>query len=243
MDKEQERFFVEVGRATLPAFPEGDLVPLTDREPPDFLVREHDRVVGVEVSALMHQKKFEREQFFAGVLEEAERQYVAQGGRPLQVSFFWRDHAKLDRKRNALAQTVAQALFRWWPSDDSTHAEIGYERLAESGLADHLHSVHVWRCDGISRCNFVAPRADYVSSPKMQIERRIAAKDEKIDEYRKHCDAVWLLVVAEGASLARTYDMDAVNELRVASRFDQVVLLDLFRSRAYSLGLLRERVT
>jgi hypothetical protein len=75
---------------------------------------------------------------------------------------------------------------------------------------------------------------------KEQLQEEITQKETKLSEYRKICDSLWLLLVADGFTLATHFKLpDDIREMVFASDFDRAFFFHNFDCEAVELELTR----
>ena len=75
---------------------------------------------------------------------------------------------------------------------------------------------------------------------KEQLQAEIAQKETKLPEYRKICDSLWLLLVADGFTLSTHFKLpDDIREMIFVSGFDRAFFFHNFECSAVELKVTR----
>ena len=227
-------------RDVYPEFPTGEL---SDFEGPDFLVRSHSPILGVEVTRLFRdpvagspprQLLESRSRKFVA---EAERAYRGLDARPLTVSVHLNHHwhpRKVERR--AAAQFLAELVHSLDLSIGGA-ARIAFpdERFRPHRGAFHAILVHWF---AVSTDGFwAAPDADFIGAvtPEM-LQRVLDKKNKRVADYRVHAPLLWLLIVVDGAVLSSAMEVGLeVADHRYNVGFDRAFLFDSFNGGYWRL--------
>ncbi|WP_434381536.1 hypothetical protein [Melittangium boletus] len=203
---------------------------------PDFLITRPSGELGIELTSLSSDRRELEERRRMAVLT-GQSIYQQNGNPDVIVGIHWLGDAfpegvsttLIGRKIARLVESAVQSL-----SGDSVDLEWG--ELKENGLDDVFDKIRVKMAPRGVRGHWFTPDAASISISAGAdfIKKCVSKKEKKIPEYRKFCDEVWLLLVAEGTSISRTFDIESLSSLVLESNFDRIYLLDLFHSGDYS---------
>lgn len=225
--KARETFFFDLCRKWYGEFPPGRVEP---GESPDFLIIGADKTIGVEVTdwhidqdkggSDVRRMLEDRER----LVERAEQIFWSGNNTPVFVSLFFENtqingsHPKTARRLAALLDELFVGVTE---GEEKTASDEQLERFDLSYL---LWKVRLARHFSFPTF-FDAPSVVGSGNPRPALEATIAAKEEKVGEYRLRCDEAWLLIVANTTLAQRlppTLDADDL----YPSSFDRVLLLD-----------------
>ncbi len=226
--KLEERRYAE---RFLAAFPEVTGAELRDWERPDFLVELPDGRVGIEVRRLFwphdgvgsppQAQDVRRAQLIHRTCELYDRN----GGAPARVWVHLSDGLLLRRDDIDALAWVLSDLVGERRVTEGEHVVWEWEQLPPS-LRDRVDVVSAWgghRKSSLWTANgaFMVP---YLAPDEVQGE--LAAKEDKVAEYRSSCDRVWLLLVADTMEQASTlYLRDESRTHEYRSGFDRAFVL------------------
>jgi hypothetical protein len=186
--KEKERLWLEHFRKAYQGeFPAG--VVKYD-ENPDVLVIDPARIVGIEITEFhlidggLPQSEPQQALRRAGVVEEARRLYLAEGGKDIELTFGFR-YISADRRKKLPAELAAFAKRiennvseMIWLEASSTPEEIAFAWNAG------VYQNTVWKVQQVNKGSLTS---------KDKLVEIIRSKEEKVKGYQK-CDAYWLLI-------------------------------------------------
>lgn len=207
---------------------------------PDFLIAAPGRTIGIEHRELLKareagQRQRAHEQDADHVLRMTQELAELRALPVAHVTvLFAQDDPIPKRSRLALAKALVQATHDHLP-DDKSHVRIECWRLQELRGVESMHIYRDDRFKGSRR--WFAARAGWVVSDCVQlIQDAIDNKAGKYSGYRKHCDACWLLLVADSFRPSATIHPD---ERSLAheynSPFERTYFLDYGMGRLHTL--------
>ena len=202
--KETEKFYLPRFKELCPEFPDGDI---EDSEPPDFLVRSSDGIVGIELTRLFNPNPIGRKKrkgvFLRAV--EAERDkivdrikeyYISQGGDPLRVSIhFSGDVIDKNSIKDKDLECVATMIKRKRPQVGSTtFLDDDLER--NENFPDWLAHISIFGLNQGEENFWTAPGSACIPTlAAEEIQKRITEKEEKYPSYREKCSSAWLVLM------------------------------------------------
>ncbi len=220
---------------SVPGFPDGEVV---DHESPDFLIRNGERTIGVELQEFIQgasqdgSPARQGESVRAAVMKTAQQQfesrhadtylYVYGHGNPMAM---WSGPTvrNLAPKVASLVETLVPTL----PTPDEGFSRVvaDYDDLEHGGLSDWLTHLTVLRYYRATYGLWATTEAGFSSRDLAALDVQAEAKAAKVPSYRQACDDVWLVLYSL-ALPSGGFDMEALMGHRMASSFDHVVFLD-----------------
>lgn len=235
--KDREEHFLTRFKRSYEGFPEGTTEP---GENPDFRVYTPTRIVGIELTdyyriapasrRLIQEQESLRDQ----VVARARQRYEVMGGPPLYVSIVF--NMSLDiRKRDVLALTeplvnlVAHAI----PDVDGT-VVINHRSDQHQYMPVELSSLLIARPPTLTQNFWYTAQADIVPGcTPTEIQAAIDKKRDKISQYRRSVDEIWLLIVLDGTKPSSSVDIPTETRRYVyRSGFDKTFLFENFEANA-----------
>lgn len=239
--KDRERQLLRAFGSVYPHIPSGQL---DDFERPDFVLSaDEGTVMGVElVDYVRGQGEGERgstelmdEKDHEAVVREAEAMFSAENRASVQVNVSWHPGRHLKKShQGTLAAALAELVERNAPREVLEPAAIERDQLRKTPLRRFVADVFVTRLTGKGKGAWVSFESTWPEVGEEEIQRILDSKDEKVEGYREHvcqhyetCDAVWLVIVAEGRYAASLVDLsDTVESHRFRTSFDKAVFWD-----------------
>ncbi len=217
-DKNRERYYLEALRAALPDLPTGE--PL-EAEPPDFILRDSNGVLGIEITAFhlptpAGQRPYqERQSLKDRIVQLAERIHHNAGGPALYVMVHFNDHVQLDKKdieplANAIAASVLNAPV---PRSINQAVEIPWGKRPEATWGILIHpsvdgADKLWHPDAGGWVASISPE---------QIAEVVRGKARTAAVARTRCDKLWLVIVNESFGRAAPAE---ISEEAAAAGYD-----------------------
>ena len=205
---------------------------------PDFRIHTTAHgVLGIELTELFQESQLNgrpqqaQESDIDALVGAARDRCIADGVAPAVVSVFLSPALHIPKThRGSLAVELSRLVASRMP-DAADDAYVRVENhWNDPEVPDWIHSVNIARLPGLSKHQWSAPAAGWVQTDCIDtIQSRLDAKAEEYDAYRRHCDACWVLIVADGfrpSSLFRP--SPETLEHRYASPFQKVLLMEGF---------------
>ncbi len=239
-DKRRERFYLEQLRAALPDFPPGHVE--AGPEPPDFVIRSADRVVGIEMTEFYlppqpgERRHHQEEQSLKNhAVRRACEIHAGSGGPGLYVQvFFHRPFSltknTLERFAGCLAQAVGEVPA---PTFGEQSTSVPWQRLPVGVSSISLHGGlrgqdRLWQA---GNGGWVAPIGPELIQPV------IAKKVRKCQPVRKTYAELWLVIVGDDFSDGAPAELTrSAAEHVYANQFNRVFWLRPHVPRAHELG-------
>lgn len=207
---------------------------LTQPEPPapDGFFAEHN--LGIEITEYsLGQGKGgslprQQESVHQRITERAKVLYEATLTRHLQVSVLWTifNSCPLLREENEIARMISGYVF------ENTSAQLemchlSWEELNEPLFTKYGIEMTIYPIPGVGKSCW-SSSACYLFPPEAtRIQSVLDEKESRIVEYRKKCDSVWLLIVANGAFFSSQFTLDSrLKKAAFETSFDRVFLLE-----------------
>lgn len=92
--------------------------------------------------------------------------------------------------------------------------------------ATAVRKIHIFRSATLTKATCDRVEASFTPFPGAEtLQRLLDQKEQRVRTYRKCCDDLWLLIVSDGRTLARTIDVEQVpQDHEYQSTFDRVFL-------------------
>jgi hypothetical protein len=210
MNKELETIHVQGFKSSYRNFPEGELIPC---EKPDFLIERDKGILGIEHKQIFkdaedHGSSLQaQESLRSKLIKQVKKKYVDLGGEPISVYFTFNFHETIDAKQLfKISENISKLLL---PVDLEPN-ELKQIDLYnnESEYLNVLNSILLHKRIGLNEPNFSPLSMGWTKELRPQrIINEIKSKEEKIDDYRKKCDEIWLLIVADDFTNASSVDL------------------------------------
>ncbi|GLQ29953.1 hypothetical protein [Litoribrevibacter albus] len=199
----------------------------TKSESPDFLFPLDGKLVGLEHSELFLERDYPlqaTESIEDDILKFAQvyansKQYFNTRTKVI----FGNVKGLREKQRELLAKKIADTVQSKWLS---SHREE-YKQLRFNMPIEEVKSIYTTFIPPNIGCHFVAARAGWVKpTATEEAYKAIESKSKKLKKYRKNCDEVWLLLVADGTNpsslLGKTDGIELVKSLH---GFDKVYFM------------------
>lgn len=232
----KECYFLVKAMQCCDEFPKGDL---QKHEHPDFIITQEDGTrVGIELTE--YYRGQEKSKGSASRRNESTRQQIADAARrlyesehniPLWVMFSPCITLQMKGKRvediaAALVNVIVENL-HGLGSQGKTIYLCETENVMFENVVSSIRLIKVQNATS-SVWGFV--EAGFIPINHEEIQHIIDNKNGKIENYRKDCDEVWLLIVAEGNRISSTIDTDGISKLdncKFESAFERVLFYDV----------------
>ena len=210
---------------------------------PDLLVKMDSRVIGIEHTRLYREDKgipsgrqlLPQERLHWQIVDLACQNFRRKRPTPLQLYVEFNEpfnsmKTEIQKLATALAGAVEWSLHEHRPRDGEV-VEVWQWQAERRGVQ--------WP-DGIRHFSYCTVRPEFeVWGPNYGyavpgvsidlIEERLRDKESRLDEYRRRCDEVWLLIVTDTGTPASHFEVpDSVVSATYSTGFDRVYLLTIF---------------
>lgn len=237
--KDIERWHLSRFQEAYPDFPSGVVHP---DERPDFRVEGSD-TIGIEMTQLFRdapegtQPMREIEQLRKMITERAAGCFRAAGGPHLDVFVSFSENVRLTR---ALVPSVAErlaALVQLKLPEPDQYVFIEYDWLNRDIVPDEILSVRIARFSHTDRSVWQPSNGGYIPDIEPgHIQAAIRRKVSNLATYRRTCEEVWLVIVADGFGISSTFSLtDVAQQHTYSSPFDRTIYFENFSRRAYDL--------
>lgn len=246
--KERELWFVKRAHELWPAFPEGKITQ-PDPPAPDAVVIGADFRNGFEVTELLWDRKEVGGSKIRAV-ESIRQQIVLAANRiwdeqrlpPISASVLWlHDHAVSKVEVATHASDLVRVVASHIPAS-SDYLHLAYPHPAWKELPKTVVSILLRRLNKSAISSWTVSGGGAVpdlAGAAAAIQQAVSAKERKIEGYRRYCDQLWLLVVAEGTHQGSYIAIDPEDEPpTVFSSFDRVLLLSVIHGSVLELPIL-----
>lgn len=182
---------------------------------PDLVVHSYmGHRIGIEHTQLFqtdaaHGTRFpkEVESLESRCVEEARTLFEEQGGPPLYVYVYFNERPIRKTDLRVIAERLATVVARIAPTAPGAQREVeawSYNRTARETIPDQVEELWIIKPSrGDSVSLWGVPRGGAVPElTRERIQEVIDGKGAKLAAYRRACDEVWLVLVADGCSPA-----------------------------------------
>ena len=238
--KQREAHFLQRFRKVCRDFPGGEV---KSSEKPDFLVTDGPTTIGIEVTRFfrkptgggeLQRLESERRQ----IVSSAKKLYAARGGPPVRVWVHFEGHTEIAK---GARRPIAEALTRVVEAEVSHRPDevlvVMHGKSGKSSLPLEIERLSIRRHGAWSECAWSPVDVGFIleMNPK-NLQAVINKKNDLYQNYRKRCDGVWLLVVADEAGLSSTVDFSqAAKDHVYSSVFDRTFLFFSFEAEVVEL--------
>jgi len=238
---------IECLKSIYPQFPKGTENP--DGEEPDYVITEEDgKIVGIEHTQLFRNSSSDTQKNPMQIDSEREKTvegagkiYQGNNHPPVNVMVSFFSHYSIaPKRRRELASILAKFVGGHLPKQDS------YETHENSGLDDceipkEVNSIRIARFSELNENCWSVLGGTYV--PKLeegQIRDLVGKKENKLDQYRKSANIVWLLIVISGFNASSVLDVPSnIRAMAIQTNFDKVIILRYFEREIIELQNLK----
>ena len=238
--KDEERIYLERFKETSGDMPVGEI---EECEEPDFVVAAPDRRIGIEITKLFWDPdpgevprqavESVREQ----IANKAQQIHAKSNLPSCHVSVHFRSEQLKKKDADRVAADVFDVVSSNFPeANESTR--IPPNSWTECRLPDSIHAVSVYRLDNMPEPFYAAPQSGWIPSldSERDVQRVLSSKNKKVDEYRKKCDEIWLVINVGFGTISGEFDVPSdVTEHTFESPFDRVYLLSQSRTKCWRL--------
>lgn len=230
--KSRERIILDLFRQAYPEFPDGDI---EEFEHPDFLIHSATGTIGIElvdyVSGHSRAGSAERmqEELRDRIVGQAQTAFESDHDEIVWVTFFWYPGVQFTKSSpRQLGPVIAEWVARALPQTIPGKSSIERDDLEGSVLEYKLVCADIRREASLERSYWTNAEAGFLGSQPEELQAVITSKDSKFSEYRRACDEVWLLVVADGRHISSTFSPEEETLAHAYhSPFDRVFFFDL----------------
>ena len=238
-----EEAHFEAFRGLVPDFPDGKVL---HEDGPDFRILMPGKIIGIEHSEVYkpfnhgHPPEQAIESEIRDVIEMAMACAKSSGTLPVRVSLFF-DYQQTRNKseRKEIARLISAFVCANIPPDENGIVEV---MRGDANWDDRLQAVSQIQIDRL-QVNTHRWWSPLVASHEVidirQLQQEIRRKEDKITQYRDHCDECWLLMVADSfmkPSTAVDVTQAALEHCYIAS-FDRVYFLGSALRQLYQLKI------
>jgi hypothetical protein len=208
---------------------------ITKSESPDFIFRYEEFEIGLEITEL-HWKdpqgaksQQEQESLRERIVTSASQKYDLKKLPPLQVfTYFNHNYAPKKQDVERLATSIANLLENNIPATDSEYSEV-YNEKNKTYFPSEVNKILSYVIpDGEGSC-FTSLEAGVLPTiERGDIERAINRKLSKVEEYRRKCKYLWLIIVG-GTQISTHFQLHKGMPVAVT------ILLECYHIRALSI--------
>lgn len=211
---------------------------------PDILFS--DGGLGIEItryflSNLDHQLEVLRRK----VVRDAQAIYETNFHDHICVSVTWWPAKQCPNRKEQLnlAKALARLAGRFRPISE-TVSRVSWREFSDAFLERYINQVRVSLVDERSDGRWGGPESlcfGTLDSEVSRFQNRLEEKEIKLAQYRKVCEQVWLLIVAESESFSSSISShDSLGRASFRSSFDRTFLMDETLNRVTELTIRKD---
>lgn len=229
-------------KETISDFPNGNIP--EDQENPDFPITTPEKTIGIEHTEVFHESKKNgtalqaEENYIFNILHKAKKFYNESKNIPLIV---WID-LKIGtdfKKRNidSIARNLVRIVEENIPEQDSFN-EVKRTWEIDDPLPKVVSSIMIIRFGSLTESSW-SPIGLSGAMPKVPpefVQKSIDKKNPKVEDYKKRCAEVWLVIVVYGYLPSTLFEVSgkALSEI-YNSNFDRTYLFDFQKKKSFLL--------
>ncbi len=210
---------------------------------PDLLFKEC--ILGIEVTEyLLGQGKAgsqsrRLENVRRRIVSGAQSEYESHTHYCLQVSVLWAtDDCPAKREEKVVAQAIARIVASR-TSENQRLVRVGWEQFADPIVERYVAEVSIYLIGERGRSCWSSGATIWSWEAEPRIQAALDQKESKLRQYRKICDEIWLLMVADGSWLSsRFFPNETFEQAVFNSSFDRAFLLDTTKSDVHEIRLM-----
>jgi len=222
--KAEERLLLEKFKNAYPDFPMGEI---EETEEPDFLIGD----VGIEITRFMHDeaakggsKARKNERYQREVIEKAKSKFEARVSLPYMVIISWRsgtdpNFGNIETVTNELANFIDEITNH----GTQPYIIVDEHRVSQPSLIPLINGAGLVKREAGEESVWSGTDGRLIGISQKQLELRISEKNQKLAAYKKQCKTVWLVIVADGETLASMADLNEDSpQMAIETEFDRV---------------------
>lgn len=240
--KEEERLYLDRFKDSIDDFPNGEI---EEFEEPDFLIRENNKIVGIEVTKMFWERNPDelpqqaKESVHDLIAIKASKLHTENGLPTCHVSVHF-SQTKLKKKdTDTVARIIFDIVSKNIPRPGSS-IQIPPNAWTCVPLPGELSAVSIHQIDEIGETFYSAPQFGWIPNLRADsdLQSTINVKNGRINAYRKNCDEIWLLINLGFGSISSQFDVpDDVLRHNYVTHFDRIYLLHQMNNRCWRLQI------
>ena len=207
-------------------------------DPPDFIVRDGDRVTTVELtryhqdSGKVGSARARQESLEWRVMARAQTTFEAlHPGVWVHVEPFFREGVLTKRNVGGIAERLAGLVAEEVPLDPSTspswtETEVTWERLHAADLDFPLVYLSLWRHRWMREGEWMPTVSGMAAADLTHFGERLRIKESDLSDYRQEGAPAWLIIYSPSLHASSFVDFEALRPPLFQTTFDRVVLID-----------------
>lgn len=162
------------------------------------------------------------------ITERAKELYEAELTRHLQVSVLWTIFTACPTR--AEEEQIARRI-KWHVFEKTSiqlqRCRVSWEDLMEPLFTKYGIEITIYPISGVGNSCWSSAACFGFPPEATRIQNVLDEKEPRVIEYRKTCNAVWLLIVANAEFFSSQFTSDShLNQMRFNTSFDRVFLLE-----------------
>ena len=237
MDKKLEKQYLEKFIRAYPQFPEGAI---DDSERPDFIVRQEDKNIGIEICRLYKDSRDDslsiqaQEQWKKRLLEEAWKKFLVKSNEKYRVFISFEERSNINKDNFGILSTfIAEKILENIGSkkpEEGNPIELGrYDLMQQREILDQQYDiVSLIQVYDFKKYNYYSWTQSNVFTVETlnysNLIKIIEKKDTLIETYQR-CEVMWLLIVVDFWNPTMDQDIPRHFNMEISSsKFDRIFL-------------------
>ena len=212
-------------------------------DPPDFLIMDGGRRVGVEMTRYHHDagsggsKAAKREALERRVMAAARIRFEAlKPNVPISVNPYFREGTLRRGNVPVVADRLAKLVAQIIPpvplnAEHLSSLRADWDTIERAELGEVLVALSVYRWVGTSSGQWHPPVGGYLNIDVADIERPLRDKEKDLPQYKAIFDECWLIIYAPPLHASSFFDFEALTPHMFSSAFDRVAFVDVSLGR------------
>jgi len=161
----------------------------------------------------------------------------------LQVSIIWaNDECPTKQEEKGIAQAIAQLVAAQNFRNERMH-RINWKWFDNSLLKKYINTISIFLIDDQGQSCWSSMACFCFPKEAPRIQAALDEKESKVSEYRKTCQTVWLLIIADRAFFSSQFSPESnLSQTTFHSSFDRVFLLDEPQNSVYEFKTEQNRL-
>ena len=214
---------------------------LKDSESPDFITKnEQNKIIGIEITKI-YRKKRDREKREINIVQQREERWhlafqacelwTEENNPPIEVHLFFNIDYPLSKKKiNKIAKLLVDLVKKNIPNPGCSKI-LSNDENNNINLPKEITGISIYRFsenNNVNKSYWFPVEADYIEKLDPEyLQELINKKNEKVSEYRKKCNEIWLLMIIDTMNISSLLEIsEEIHETYFKSSFDRIFIFD-----------------
>lgn len=242
--KARERIHLNLFKELNSEFPGQTII---DHESPDFLIPiANGKTIGIEIIDYIRGQNSsgsimrETESLRKRLISNSQTEFEKTDKTPLEVLFHFYPGKRLDsRDFPGLSKEITNFVSKSIPEKEKGWVQITLNRRntpQNSKFHNWIAWIRIFRHASSEPSFWSNSDSGWIDTGKTEIHQIIQGKESKITSYRKNCDEIWLLIIADGKEMSSIVALeDEVKNGGFQTQFEKVFFLDRLQKKYHTL--------